>query len=73
MNAQQKAQDLITTNRFLLSIPGAPLGDQKDEIAKQCALNTVNEIMEELVELPQHLYVDRQRYWNEVKKEVEAW
>ncbi len=36
--AKEKAQELFTEFRYVLSLPGAPLGDKKDELAIQCAL-----------------------------------
>ena len=71
MTAANKAQELFTLYRFLLSLPGAPLGDEKDGIAIQCALAAVNTVLEELPEMPQHLYVDRNQYWKDVKANLE--
>ena len=66
MTEKQKAQELITEYRFLLSLPGAPLGDNKDHVAKECALHTVNTLLNELDQnKPSY------RYWLEVKTELE--
>lgn len=66
MTPKEKANELFATYRFALSIKNAPLGEQKDLIAKQCALIAVDEIINEtslgwlLIE-----------WWTEVKKEIE--
>ena len=73
MTPKNKAQELISEYRFLLSLPGAPLGDNKDNVAKQCALNTVTNIIQELGEMPIHLHDDRHDYWTKVQKEIEIW
>ena len=65
MTQKEKAEDLFITYRFALSIPNAPLGELKDDIAKQCALIAVNEILSILF---QHHEID---YWNGVKQEIE--
>jgi hypothetical protein len=46
MTAKEKAEELISSYRFALSIPNAPLGEYKDSVAVQCALISVNEIQE---------------------------
>jgi hypothetical protein len=51
MTPKQKAQELITDYRFILSLPDAPLGDMKDEVAKQCALHTAYSILDQVQEL----------------------
>lgn len=48
MTPKEKAQDLHTSYRAFLSMPNAPLGDMKDEVAKQCALFAVSELLETL-------------------------
>lgn len=58
------AEELFTNYRFLLSIPNAPLGELKDDIAKQCALIAVEQILNVLF-LP--LEID---YWNQVKEQI---
>ena len=72
MKTKEKANELWTTYRFALSIKNAPLGEQKDLIAKQCALIAVEEILEcspaqcpkESYEMEQHIY------WQQVKTEI---
>jgi hypothetical protein len=73
MDAKEKAKDLFTTYRFALSIPNAPLGEYKDQIAKQCALIAVDEI-EDAIDFDwmqvQNLE-SQHRYWQKVKEEIE--
>jgi len=45
MNAKEKANELFTTFRYALSHKDAPLGMHKDNIAIQCALMAVEEII----------------------------
>jgi hypothetical protein len=70
MNAKEKAEELFTTYRFALSIPNAPFVEQKDLIAKQCALIAVDEIINHH-STEQGLYRVDTYYWQEVKKEIE--
>jgi hypothetical protein len=65
MTPKEKAEDLFSTYRYALSIPNAPLGELKDDIAKKCALITVDEIIESDT---QFCYGN---YWQEVKQEIE--
>jgi hypothetical protein len=46
MTTQQKALELWSSYRALLSLPGAPLGDDKDRVAKECAKYAVYRIIE---------------------------
>ncbi len=80
MTAKEKALELWTTYRFILSIKNAPLGQQKDLIAKQCALIAVDEIVKALTTSTGHLVINKIdenelvkdfNYWNEVKNEIE--
>jgi hypothetical protein len=71
MTPKEKAKELWTTYRFALSIKNAPLGEQKDLIAKQCALIAVDEIMKAVGWEEMELGVDRDNYWEEVKQEIE--
>ena len=48
MSHKEKAKELIDTYRYALSIPNSPLGDYKDNIAKQCALIAVNNEIESM-------------------------
>ena len=70
---KEKAQELFTNYRFVLSIPNAPLGELKDDIAKECAIIAVDEILEVIDHTPladrdyeEHLF----NYWQEVKEEI---
>jgi len=65
MSPKEKAVDLFTTYRFALSIPNAPLGEYKDQIAKQCALIAVDMIFTHNTDESKH------DYWIEVKEEIE--
>lgn len=68
MTPKEKAEELWITYRFALSIENAPLGEQKDLIAKQCALIAVNELLYELDGAGQKI---RYNYYKEVKQEIE--
>jgi len=65
MSPKEKAEELFTTYRFALSIPNAPLGEYKDQIAKQCALIAVEEILSAIG------FSVMDEYWQEVKQEIE--
>lgn len=68
MTPQEKAEELITNYRALLSIPNAPLGEYKDHCAIQCALLAVDEILNEpAIEFNRY----REKYWKEVKQHLE--
>ena len=74
MTPQEKAEELFTTYRFALSIPNAPLGKYKDQIAKQCALIAVDEIIRiapsyGIIEWT--IDEDTKEYFELVKKEIE--
>ena len=69
MNAKEKANELWTTYRFALSIKNAPLGEQKDLIAKQCALIAVEEIMG-TIDAEDHVIL--YNYWQKVKSELQS-
>jgi hypothetical protein len=71
MNAKEKAKELFTTYRFALSIKNAPLGEQKDLIAKQCALIAVEEIINHHSQ-EQGLYRIDTYYWQQVKLELRS-
>jgi len=68
MTAAEQSEDLFTTYRFALSIPKAPLGELKDDIAKQCALIATEM---QIDENRQQQNVLRFKYWREVKKHLE--
>jgi hypothetical protein len=65
MTPKEKAEELISSYRFALSIPNAPLGEHKDSIAKQCALVAVDEIIKATTPLTSTYF------WQEVKEEIE--
>jgi hypothetical protein len=72
MTPKEKAEELFTTYRFALSIKNAPLGNQKDLIAKQCALIAVDEILLSFTALSYGvIYLGQIDYWQEVKQEIE--
>ena len=66
MTPQEKALELFTTFRYALSHKDAPLGMYKDNIAIQCALIAVDEIIKQSMD---NEYSER--YWNEVKQEIQ--
>ena len=45
MTPKNKAEELITSFMAILSLPGAPLGEYKDGIAKDCAYAVVDEML----------------------------
>lgn len=53
MTSKEKAQDLFGTFRIAQTIAGAPVGDFRDRIAKQCANMCVNETINEMLSLSQ--------------------
>ena len=68
---KEKAEELFTNYRFLLSIPNAPLGELKDDIAKQCALIAVDEIISNIEpSVSIDIISARITYWNQVKQEI---
>jgi hypothetical protein len=74
MTPQEKAKELFTTFRYALSHKDAPLGMYKDNIAIQCALIAVGEILNNFgsrVEDKTHYcnYLTIQ-YYQEVKREI---
>jgi hypothetical protein len=76
MSAKEKAEELWTTYRFALSIKNAPLGEQKDLIAKQCALIAVDEILKSNPIIPLEYMLESEaldaavHYWQQVKTEI---
>ena len=72
MTPLEKAQDLFTTYRYALSIPNAIFGELKDNVAKQCALIAIDEILESNPTLITCNTSElNYAYWIEVKKEIE--
>ena len=86
MTPKEKAKELWTTYRFALSIKNAPLGEQKDLIAKQCALIAVDEVINSNPRYPNNVdwddaggthayyyeaqFEEAEKYWEEVKQEI---
>jgi hypothetical protein len=68
MTPKEKAEELISSYRFALSIPNAPLGEHKDSIAKQCALIAVDEILRIRSVNKDDILSN---YWEEVEVEIE--
>jgi len=65
MTPKEKALELFSTYRFSLSLPNAPLGKDKDNITKQCALICCNEVLG-------YMGADRgTEFWIKVKQEIE--
>ena len=77
MKPKERAQDLFSTYRYTLSLPNAPLGDKKDEIAKQCALIAVDVTIDTLnmdirdLDVRGSILLDLIKYWRQVKEEIE--
>lgn len=69
MNAKEKAKDLFSTFRYALSHKDAPLGMYKDNMAIQCALIAVEEILNHHSQ-EQGLYRIDTYYWQQVKQEI---
>ena len=79
MTPKEKALELFSIYRFALSLPNAPLGEDKDSVAKQCALISVDEIINSSPSLPilgdsgsygEDIELSK-LYWIEVKQEIE--
>lgn len=66
MEAKEKAQELYSTYRYTLSLPNAPLKENKDVVAKQCALIAVDEIISNRERING---IDK-LYWQQVKEEL---
>jgi hypothetical protein len=79
MNAKEKANELFTTFRYALSHKDAPLGMHKDNIAIQCALMAVEEILnnncgshtDEANATNSEIYCD-EYFWGDVKSELRS-
>ena len=67
MTPKEKAYDLFITYRFATSLKDAPLGMSKDNIAKQCGLIAVDEILD----LLSRSLNPPINYWQEVKQEID--
>ena len=79
MTPKEKAEDLFTTFRYALSRKDAPLGMCKDNIAIQCALMAVEEILNNNCgshtdgsnATNDDIYCD-EYFWNNVKSELQS-
>ena len=74
MNAKDKAQELVTTYRYALSLPNAPLAQHKDNLAKQCALIAIDEVLNNTKKILNVLDTNSMYnnwFWEEVKEEIE--
>jgi hypothetical protein len=70
MTPKEKAQELLSTYRYALSLPNAPLGENKDAVAKLCASITVDEIVDSIVITDLTIAENQFLYWEEVKEEL---
>ena len=68
MKAKEKAEDLFMmyVNKGMSQIKPVINRVIRKEMAKQCALIAVDEI----IDLVKHIDVDSEDYWNEVKQEI---
>ena len=69
MTAKEKAQELLSTYRYALSLPNAPLGENKGAVAKLCASITADETLKAL-HFNVWTNVEEINYWKEVKEEL---
>lgn len=69
MTPKDKAEELITTYRFVLSFENALLGENKDSAAKKCALITVDELLNDC-DASGPFEIERINYWEQVKEEI---
>ena len=70
MTPKEKANDLFSTFRYALSHKDAPLGMYKDNIAIQCALIAVEEILNNDGFTQFDIYLTE--YWQQVKSELQS-
>ena len=71
MTAKLKAKELL--DKYWIYLRAGLLYDEEaKEDAKQCALISVDTVMDELTVMNSGLkYLNRMAYWNEVKEEIE--
>jgi hypothetical protein len=77
MNPKEKANDLFTTFRYALSHKDAPFGMYKDNMAIQCALIAVEEMIIQngelyLLGLAKEYYIEKNAYLFNVKSELKS-
>ena len=77
MTPKEKANDLFTTFRYALSHKDAPFGMYKDNMAIQCALIAVDEMIIQngelyLLGLAKEYYIEKKAYLFNVKSELKS-
>ena len=77
MTPKEKANDLFTTFRYALSHKDAPFGMYKDNMAIQCALIAVDEMIIQngelyLLGLAKDYYIEKNAYLFNVKSELQS-
>ena len=77
MTPKEKANDLFTTFRYALSHKDAPFGMYKDNMAIQCALIAVEEMIIQngelyLLGLAKEYYIEKNAYLFDVKSELQS-
>jgi len=71
MTPKQQAQDFWTEYRAMLSLPGDPLGEMKDAIAKSLTINKCHTIISTIND--SMLYKESKRkFWADVLIEAES-
>lgn len=75
LTPKEKAEALFIENRAILSLPNAPLGEMKDELAIEFAIKEVGAIIQVTYTDPYDRKNNRsmfdKQYWQEVKSELE--
>ena len=71
MTPKEKANDLFSTFRYALSHKDAPLGMYKDNMAIQCALIAVEEILTRMIGSRAYSFNEK-LFWSEVKSELQS-
>jgi len=67
MTPKEKAEELV--NKYSIWCWNEVVCDY--EIAKQCALIAVDEILDSIIKINQYDFATLNYYWNEVKQELE--
>jgi len=67
MTSKEKAIEIY--EKFYYQLPSSLMDKVKDCIAQECALISVNELIEEAYFTDG--YYDRETYWEEIKQEIE--
>jgi len=73
MTPKEKAKDLVRDMEFEIPYVHDPTEPQGDDIAKQCALIAVDEIIKAIPDASDDNspYNHELKYWQEVKQEIE--